>query len=74
MKDHEIDALTETLNLHTKKYINIVNEIKSICETNIDVDWDFAEITPNEEFKNILKIIKKMEEKWKNWLKKLSKT
>ena len=27
MKDHEIDALTKTLNLHTEKYINIVNWI-----------------------------------------------
>ena len=40
-----------------KFLVGIIEKIVNICETNTKVDWTSAEITPNEEFKNIIDII-----------------
>jgi hypothetical protein len=40
-----------------KFLVGIIEKIANICETNTKVDWTSAEITPNEEFKNIIGII-----------------
>ena len=40
-----------------KFLVGIIEKIANICETNTKVDWTSAEITPNEEFKNIIDII-----------------
>ena len=61
MKEHEIDDLTKTLNQHVQKYIDIIKKVKEMLEINTVVNWDAAEITPGEEFQNILDEIEKME-------------
>ena len=39
----------------------ILKKVKEMLETNTVVNWDAAEITPGEEFQNILDEIEKME-------------
>ena len=39
----------------------ILEKVKDMLEINTRVDWDSAEIEPNEEFQNILDEIEKME-------------
>tara|TARA_R100001143_G_C3257382_1_gene86212 strand:+ start:40 stop:324 length:285 start_codon:yes stop_codon:yes gene_type:complete len=66
MKEHEIDALTKTLNQHAQKYIDIIKKVKEMLEINTRVNWDGQwmekrPVTPNEEFQNILDFIEKQE-------------
>ena len=66
MKEHEIDALTKTLNHHAQKYIDIIKKVKEMLEINTRVNWDGQwmekrPVTPNEEFQNILDFIEKQE-------------
>ena len=42
---------------NVKLLVGIIERITKICEINARVDWTSAEITPNEEFKNIIDII-----------------
>ena len=45
-------------------YINgtsiLEREIINALEINSNVDWDSAEITPNQEFKELIKFVKKL--------------
>ena len=34
-----------------------LQSILNICATNMNVDWMFSELTPNEEFEEIYKLI-----------------
>jgi len=40
----------------------ILEKVKDMLEINTRVNWDSAEIEPNEEFQNILDEIKKLED------------
>ena len=39
---------------------DIEREIINALEINSNVDWDSAELTPNEEFKELIKFVKKL--------------
>jgi hypothetical protein len=41
----------------------ILEKVKKILELNIKVDWDFADVAPEEEFQAILDIIIELETK-----------
>ena len=45
-------------------YINgtsiLEREIINALEINANVDWDNAELTPNQEFKELIKFVKKL--------------
>ena len=44
----------------------ILEKVKDMLEINTRVNWDSAEIEPNEEFQNILDEIEKMENQWQS--------
>ena len=39
---------------------DIEREIINALEINSNVDWDSAEITPNQEFKELIKFVRKL--------------